>query len=446
MVIHFGANGSGKTMAAYAMYAFSMWLANDFNLELIPQDQFSNVIKKNQVLKITYTEIIDRIRKQASSQFNSLDETYFERFFNDQSPVNSPDFAITVNDSDVSAFIIDTNKSTPEDATFRWSTQNKNEQIFEHTSKVTFTGSAVQIEHIQTVSQSYDKASGEILDENITSRILPPALNQHIFRQFVPIADRTRMSNSRRIVYFPAERIGINAFRHEINENRLQKVNEADVFSDDYIRNGISFYPRPIQDYLSFLDSQTSRAYRQLKGDDLSLGGWRQLIPGTFSYSKDTDKIAYTIAGENSNEDSLDFQLLSSSLKSLYGIDLFLKVAISGDWLFVDEPEMNLDPTNQIEMADFLYKLMQQGIKIVLSTHSSYFIRAIVNNVLKDKLEKKSEHQVLAYEFAQGSAKNIGDIASDQNASLDNFDAPLRKLDDDYYDLLERLSDESRTD
>jgi len=45
--------------------------------------------------------------------------------------------------------------------------------------------------------------------------------------------------------------------------------------------------------------------------------------------------------------------------------------------LFVDEPEINLHPQAQVQLADFLYQLSQSGIQIYLSTHNYFVLKRL---------------------------------------------------------------------
>ena len=44
-------------------------------------------------------------------------------------------------------------------------------------------------------------------------------------------------------------------------------------------------------------------------------------------------------------------------------------------FLFIDEPESNLHPAWQVEMAEFLFELARQGVHVVVSTHSMTILK-----------------------------------------------------------------------
>ena len=57
-------------------------------------------------------------------------------------------------------------------------------------------------------------------------------------------------------------------------------------------------------------------------------------------------------------------------------------------FLFVDEPESNLHPAWQVEMAKFLFELAHQGVNVVVSTHSMTILKWLEVHV-KEKPEDR---------------------------------------------------------
>lgn len=50
--------------------------------------------------------------------------------------------------------------------------------------------------------------------------------------------------------------------------------------------------------------------------------------------------------------------------------------------LIIDEPELNLHPDNQRKMAGLLARLVNCGVKVLVTTHSDYLIRELNNRVM----------------------------------------------------------------
>jgi len=73
----------------------------------------------------------------------------------------------------------------------------------------------------------------------------------------------------------------------------------------------------------------------------------------------------------------------SSSIKSLFLIDLYINsLAEKNGMLIIDEPELNLHPDNQRKMAGLLARLVNSGVKVLVTTHSDYLIRELNNRVM----------------------------------------------------------------
>ena len=55
-----------------------------------------------------------------------------------------------------------------------------------------------------------------------------------------------------------------------------------------------------------------------------------------------------------------------------------------GSFLFIDEPEANLHPAWQVEMAAFLFELARQGVHVVISTHSMTILKWLEVHLKKE--------------------------------------------------------------
>ena len=67
--------------------------------------------------------------------------------------------------------------------------------------------------------------------------------------------------------------------------------------------------------------------------------------------------------------------MTSSIVKTMSSLILYLKhLARKNDLVIIDEPEMNLHPDNQILLTRIFAELVNKGLRIVISTHSDYFV------------------------------------------------------------------------
>lgn len=124
----------------------------------------------------------------------------------------------------------------------------------------------------------------------------------------------------------------------------------------------------------------------------------------------------------------------------------------------IDEPELNIHPNNQRQIARLLASLVNAGINIVISTHSDYIIREfnsliMLNNDTKGILRRKHGYykneilqpeQVGAYLFDQSTITKF-DITPSDGIYATTFDEVITDLnnvnDDIYYTLQEQNND-----
>jgi predicted ATPase len=81
-----------------------------------------------------------------------------------------------------------------------------------------------------------------------------------------------------------------------------------------------------------------------------------------------------------SKDVNLDISIASSMVKELAPLDLCLRYLIqAGDYLIIDEPEMNLHPEAQVKFIEFLVMLVNNGLNLIITTHSSYMVDHLSN-------------------------------------------------------------------
>lgn len=178
-----------------------------------------------------------------------------------------------------------------------------------------------------------------------------------------------------RIEYFlPAERNGIYTFSKEVSIGRLRN---PDKLADNR-------YPLPISDGLAEAEDMANRKKRLSPYHTLSDDIEQEILHGRLLVSNEGE-IQFEINGNK----HLGINESSSAIKTLAPIVFYLRHD-SGDanLLFIDEPELNLHPKNQILLAKIFVKMINAGLRLVISTHSDYIIREINNMIMADALTK----------------------------------------------------------
>lgn len=196
----------------------------------------------------------------------------------------------------------------------------------------------------------------------------------------------------------PAER---NAFilTYKLLGNRrykLLKETQRELFSRDIRGRQIELlreqgdirYAQPIEDFLDLLT-------------EIELEGTGVDAKNKDEFQRLADKIERSIQNNNKIKlkatrlggkeilvgvrKGLDIDLYnaSSSIKQLTPLLFYLRYrALDRNLLIIDEPEMNLHPESQAKLLEALAILVNLGVKVLVTTHSPYFMAHLNNLVI----------------------------------------------------------------
>ena len=110
--------------------------------------------------------------------------------------------------------------------------------------------------------------------------------------------------------------------------------------------------------------------------------------------------------------------------------------------LFIDEPEMNLHPEKQVELMELMEKIiLEENTKIILSTHSNFITRKLLNILLSSHIQKGENNlnrdNVNIYEINNGKIGKFDAI--EEHSFIKNFDDVLDDLDSEYFSLINKI-------
>ena len=158
----------------------------------------------------------------------------------------------------------------------------------------------------------------------------------------------------------------------------------ANQLCDSDPLSNTSRYALPIHDNIDFSRSNPGRAERNDNKprngfpDDIEemMGGYFKSIHGDLRFISSAD---------NRLDFDVPLHLASSSSWEMSILYFFLGYSMdieNGHFLIIDEPESHLDTANQIQFARLLARLVNSGVKVLITTHSDYIIKEINNLIM----------------------------------------------------------------
>lgn len=246
-------------------------------------------------------------------------------------------------------------------------------------------------------------------------------------------------SNLKDVYFLPASRSGIyagmNAFGSivaELSQNRAYITKKIEL-------PGIS---EPISDYFIALSNIKSRANEGLQEIYGSIED--DILKGKVTFDKSKNALMYTPEHVNL---SYEMTEVSSIVSEISPIVAFLKYIIttekskSKSILFIEEPEAHLHPNNQIALIEIFARLIEEDVKLIMSSHSNYVFNKMNNLILAKKLDYHFYDPIVLEDREKGSVSKhvtVDELGSDD----ENFVDVSQHLYDEREEIIEELNTE----
>jgi hypothetical protein len=407
LTVLMGANNTGKT---YALYLLNALLDSRLAVHHQRAKEMATTLLRERSLDVSMTELVndDQLRQVGTDLGQAL-KNALPRFFASEEDFGA-DTRIEVQlDRDhvmASAQSADSSELWGKSAV-AWRLPN---------------GEVVEGEILVTRQDTKAKflLRGEVDDHAVSVRAIESSIASWLSSFYLP-------ERSGRDFLLPAERSGVNLFFRELNSRRaalLRHVTSQTLDTAELLKDIIvSRYPSPIQDYIEFLSSQPELKRSKSEFADLADELQTKVLQVKYKIDRNGD---ISIIPAKSGGKNLGLHLGSSTVKTFFGLWSYLNhAARKGDWLMIDEPELNLHPSNQIAIAQLLAKVARRGVYVVVSTHSDYMVRLwgnltmlganrgapaldeIARTAGLDDAAYLSPDMVAAYEFSHGSSKEL---------------------------------------
>ena len=381
-----GPNGTGKTYLAYVLYA----ITNEKNKSIgipFPEDEKRTLLDKNEVeISLNLSEIwnfrqkeVVKIKQNLWTLF-AVPESKATDFFKDT------EIAIIDTEED---FI---NRITLSEIKFELN-------ILDYSFSLRKNNESKKLQIILSSNTIKNKDLWQVVDIVLMSKI-------YSYIAFYPVTSST---------IFPVERNSIYTFINELSVKKneaydqiqnLVNKKEFDLF-DMFKRK--TRYPQPIKDgldvaeQLDIVQKRNSEFYKFAEEIE------KNLLKGKVIITKDTNEVQFV--SDRAKSRKLSFHQSSSIVKTLASLVIYLKHnAVKNDLIIIDEPELNLHPDNQILLTRIFAKLINNGLRLIVSTHSDYIIREFNNLVMLSNEKKELQELAKKYGYENDEKINPNDI------------------------------------
>lgn len=186
------------------------------------------------------------------------------------------------------------------------------------------------------------------------------------------------------VIAFPAERNGLAAVLNDLSPASPKNPKSEPALNV------------PSLDFLQFLSTaqrfpfdrgQEKERERSLRLLETKLMNGRAVFSGSgerrpLSYKSD---LGHTV----------QINASASFVRSLAGLDVYLRLSFFHDLIVIDEPEMNAHPEAQLMLVELFAILANEGRHVIVTTHSPYFLDHL-NNLIEGFSMSDSARQEMA--------------------------------------------------
>ena len=211
---------------------------------------------------------------------------------------------------------------------------------------------------------------------------------------------------------FPIERNAAFTFGKELALNRKQLIDSMQSADKNELSNILksrtSRYPMAIQDCLNTAIDLSEIQKKSGDFTDLADEIESDLLYGQSLLIDNNGDVRMRI----DNGKSIPFTITASIFKTLASVIVALKHMVRHeDLLIIDEPELNLHPDAQIILARIFGRLVNAGVRLLISTHSDYIIRELNNMIMLGNKSDNSRRVAEKYGYKTNetlSCNNVG--------------------------------------
>lgn len=367
-----GQNNTGKSYITYSLYALLDYIKNRPFEVFSSKDEERDFLANGQCV-VNLTRLIERYKIQEGSQEAIEFTTGISDKLKLHNAVRSTTKVSLEQDSGSREFL----ERVISDRAFNFPIELNSEyavRFVKHKGKMEFratlepvaTTAVASNDNLQPPQMSFLPAKGDVL------------------RQFVPLARMLVQFFAFKSFIFTCERTGVSTFRSELNMLRdaVYNSNRRDLTKllQEKSHGDFDGYSMPIEQELTFALNMASANQNDAETTEIGrkiLPFLQKIVGGSYQTSQVSGgSILYV--PEGSEAVKLKMMESSSSVRTLSELYFYLRNHVGyGETLFIDEPELNLHPSAQRMVARLIVRLVNEGLKVFVTTHSDYIIREL---------------------------------------------------------------------
>lgn len=414
LTIFVGPNNTGKTWLAYALAGIlgsrgfqeytQAYVGNQHSEEYPPLDSAIEQVLSRGDAKIDLYDFAENYREKYFNEIANSARNWMRDFMSTQYP--------TFNDMKISLSLgkmNDTYKKRIRDAALNRSLAQGSLNIRKQKGeRFIYLYTSSESEKVESITE---RIPVEVIKEFLVSNI-----TQIIYKSLYP-----------HVVVFPTERTAIVTFRFnsritpplsseksqeiaKVLQKAFEQVEEIALTTYNSIENmqDVKVAIGPVANFLTMMKTlfrtgpkEIEKRENAAKSDasirkfcDLAEILEKEILAGNIAFSTVEPDRPRDILFQPAQNINLEIPIASSMVKELSSLVLYLRyLATPGDLLIIDEPEMNLHPLAQVKIIEFLATLVNSGLKILITTHSTYVVDHLSN--LMDAYKHKSKTEII---------------------------------------------------
>lgn len=206
-----------------------------------------------------------------------------------------------------------------------------------------------------------------------------------------------------RAYYLPADRTGIMHAHSIVVRSLIGQASHAGLRE----QVELPMFSSVVADFLSQLIDLPSRKTGQLLGR-LDQHLEVDLLGGSVHARKSESNYPLFSYQPRGWTNQLSLMNASSMVSELAPVVLYLRYVVQrDDVLIIEEPESHLHPAMQVKLARLLAKVVNAGVRLIITTHSETFLEALGNLVGLDNIPSEERHGIAGSDSVL-SSKDVG--------------------------------------